>query len=743
MTKEDIAKLLKKARENRGYTQLEIADLLSYTPQNISLWEVSKVSIKIDVFINFCNIVNYDPYEFFKGRLVDLKDKVNFDYKLFVSNLNYLIERRTISKKELIWTLDISYPTLTKILKNELVIYTEQVISLSEYIKIDIKKLLFEKLETNQTYKLESRSQKRVKKLITLSFCLVFTGIVAGLSIYLAINKASITPTSFQEQTPNINIDYYSKSLTGFEVNSNYLINNEDFIPSSTSIIIKKSWYDKKIEIIKKARNENYINSNALKFYINSKRFENYYSDTDYISSALFDEDFESKLNVLSKYDENYDDNYYTLTYSQKQILSDSLNMDLPNLKEYYFNAPLSNYVNNQYQFNYEIKTETVNGNQNTYVEISSVNSSSITKLYIPNTIDSISDIRISDYAFDVSKNPNLVEIIFQEKPTYIGDYAFNGLSLDVLDFGVNDNLNKKTYVKMQPKNSQTNFSNAFYGIKKISKARLPLRFYRSGDSLGYSYSSINYMNLFGETSVIENTNFNGIYSLVLPNPINSETKFFPNEMLTMNCKIYSIYVPNTLVFYFGTSDTKIADLYLRLVRFQDGYSYSTNYELVGKDSTKKTIQMPNSFNHTSFERCYALEYVIFDDQNNGAFLRKNMFNGNLSFRGCINYENIMLIGTNCFQGADLPSKIKLKKVFKINANAFKDSFNLTQVDIYKSDDINSNYPLKIEEGAFSYSSSNLLNKMQKIIFHNFNEDELDLASNYKDSSIQVEFVND
>lgn len=771
MTKEELAKLLKKARENRGYTQLEIADLLSYTPQNVSLWEVGKISLKLDVFFNYCNIVKYDPYSIIEGKLIEDNHNISLDYSIFIGNLNYLIEKRTISKKELIWTLGISYPTLIKVLKEDLIIYVDQYIRLCDYLKIDVRKLLSSKLNQDKAIVSNVKKISLIRKASFISVCMSCISVILVLSILLVVknnqimtlssssttndlssssnNVATLSTSSTQvklkEDTPNIEIDYHTKKLAGFEANSSYLINDESFKMVSEEIEIKTNWYDKNVSIIKVARDEQYENSEVIKLFINSQKFENYYKDSDYVDSALIDENLNEKLTMLSSYDEDLNDTYYTLTSQQKMILSDNLEMELPNLKDDYFEKPLSSFLSDEYQFNYEIKTETNNGNENKYVEINSVKDSSITKLYIPKTVEQISDIRIASYAFEISKNPNLVEIVFEEKPSYLGDYAFKGLSLEVLDFGVNDDLNKRINVTVQPysNNSNVNYSNALSGIKKISKARLPLRFYRDTDKNGYSYSTINYLNLFGDTRPLNNSNFNGIYSLIFPNPVN-DNNVITNEMLAMNCKIYSIYVPKGLNFYYGVSDTKLVDLYLRLVRFQNGYEYkSTNYEIKGKDSTSKFVEIPNYYTLLGFERCYALEYVIFEDNNQGSFLRKNMYNGCVSLKGCIDYSNVMLVGTSCFQGANLPSKIELKKVFKINANAFKDCFNLTQIDIYKSDVIDSNYPLTIQKGAFSYSSNYSLAKLEKIVFHNFSEDELDLAENYKDSSIQAEFIND
>lgn len=51
---------LRKAREGRGYTQKQIADLLEVTPQTVSMWEKGKNKIDIETLDRLCRIYGLD-----------------------------------------------------------------------------------------------------------------------------------------------------------------------------------------------------------------------------------------------------------------------------------------------------------------------------------------------------------------------------------------------------------------------------------------------------------------------------------------------------------------------------------------------------------------------------------------------------------------------------------------------------------------------------------------------------------
>lgn len=132
MTSAEIGSLFKKARIDKKMTQKEVADCLSYSAQNVSLWEVGKVLPKMDSVFDFCSVLKIDPELFLSGNIIPDGKELKFDNEKFLSILKSEATRRNISKKQLESWLCVSRPTLNRILKGEIVVNISQFLRLNE-----------------------------------------------------------------------------------------------------------------------------------------------------------------------------------------------------------------------------------------------------------------------------------------------------------------------------------------------------------------------------------------------------------------------------------------------------------------------------------------------------------------------------------------------------------------------------------------------------------------------------------
>lgn len=534
------------------------------------------------------------------------------------------------------------------------------------------------------------------------------------------------------EDQPSITIDNSSKKLVGFDINKEYLINNEDYKIVSDSIDIEKTWYFKNIEIITKAKSHKYINSEPLNLFINPLDFDNYFDEsllTNVLPNGSVDSELEDKINLFSSSYSNHSS--HTLSNDEQNVLKNNLNVELP----YYHDDVFDNYLNLE-KFVSSISIldyQILQDGDKDYVLISGVKDNyknTVSEIFIPKEIESITDIRIDDESFKLIENvqyEKLNTIIFEQKPHYLGDNVFSGLSLNILDFGYVDDLSYSIDFNFQSRTIQEGeytytslCSQAFKGLKHVDKLRLPLKICEDDTAKFYSV-------LFDTNGkkLIEYSDdeFGGFNALILPRPKEGTYKYYAKKIANM--KISSLYIPKNIEFYPEFNK----DLYLRLVQFEKGYSFLKN----------EKEYLGNAYYY--FIECYALQYYIRDIF--GTYdIPKKFMRGNLSFKGQINYENVQSIGSEAFRGAKLPKNISLKNVTSIAEKAFYMPFKLEQIDIYKSDTISSSSPLEIGKNCF-INQENSSFKIKKIVFHNFEENEIKKDSSYKSEDIIEEFVND
>lgn len=74
--------------------------------------------------------------------------------------------------------------------------------------------------------------------------------------------------TKIKEETPNITVDYKNNQLVGFDSESNYTLNDNEITPIDGKLDIADNWYDRDLTITRKARNDEYVDSNSKSIYL-------------------------------------------------------------------------------------------------------------------------------------------------------------------------------------------------------------------------------------------------------------------------------------------------------------------------------------------------------------------------------------------------------------------------------------------------------------------------------------------
>lgn len=74
--------------------------------------------------------------------------------------------------------------------------------------------------------------------------------------------------TKIKEETPNITVDYKNNQLVGFDSESNYTLNDNEITPIDGKLDIADNWYSCDLTITRKARNDEYVDSNSKSIHL-------------------------------------------------------------------------------------------------------------------------------------------------------------------------------------------------------------------------------------------------------------------------------------------------------------------------------------------------------------------------------------------------------------------------------------------------------------------------------------------
>lgn len=74
--------------------------------------------------------------------------------------------------------------------------------------------------------------------------------------------------TKIKEETPNITVDYKNNQLVGFDSESNYTLNDNEITPIDGKLDIADNWYGCDLTITRKARNDEYVDSNSKSIHL-------------------------------------------------------------------------------------------------------------------------------------------------------------------------------------------------------------------------------------------------------------------------------------------------------------------------------------------------------------------------------------------------------------------------------------------------------------------------------------------
>lgn len=74
--------------------------------------------------------------------------------------------------------------------------------------------------------------------------------------------------TKIKEETQNITVDYKNNQLVGFDSESNYTLNDNEITPIDGKLDIADNWYGRDLTITRKARNDEYVDSNSKSIHL-------------------------------------------------------------------------------------------------------------------------------------------------------------------------------------------------------------------------------------------------------------------------------------------------------------------------------------------------------------------------------------------------------------------------------------------------------------------------------------------
>lgn len=74
--------------------------------------------------------------------------------------------------------------------------------------------------------------------------------------------------TKIKEETPNITVDYKNNQLVGFDSESNYTLNDNEITTIDGKLDIADNWYGRDLTITRKARNDEYVDSNSKSIHL-------------------------------------------------------------------------------------------------------------------------------------------------------------------------------------------------------------------------------------------------------------------------------------------------------------------------------------------------------------------------------------------------------------------------------------------------------------------------------------------
>lgn len=199
----NISNLLKEAREHKSLTQKDVANLLCYSPQTISLWESDKVEPKLDSIFAFCYALKLNPFEFLKYNIVDVNYTLTFNYNWILKCLLNQIDYQDIGKRELEKVINVSRPTLRRILKGDVVLSFNQYLNLCSRLKIDTSF----PLEYKPLYETDTPKNKKYINISIISASII--AIIASISLTVGLrnpqnnnsndNSSKIIETDVQE----------------------------------------------------------------------------------------------------------------------------------------------------------------------------------------------------------------------------------------------------------------------------------------------------------------------------------------------------------------------------------------------------------------------------------------------------------------------------------------------------------------------------------------------------------------
>lgn len=179
-------------RNARGLSQSEVASILGYSPQLISLWESGKAFPDLSIWSKYAKILGVDLSGFLLAKNIKNNDRcetLSFDSNKFSSNLRYLRKKNNLTQVDIAKVTVVNNKTISSWEKGKSFPSLYAFFKLCELLKISEDELYFaykfdEKVDTPIKYKV-----KKIFLPIFLPIILVIAvgGTTAG--VVTAVNK--------------------------------------------------------------------------------------------------------------------------------------------------------------------------------------------------------------------------------------------------------------------------------------------------------------------------------------------------------------------------------------------------------------------------------------------------------------------------------------------------------------------------------------------------------------------------
>ena len=174
-------------RIKKGLSQSDVADILGYTPQLVSLWEKDKAIPDLSVIGKYASILGIDLEGFIKCKNIKRNDycnQYNFDIKKFSNNLKYLRKKNNLYQNDVASKLSVNVKSVLYWESGSSIPSIDNFLSLCDLYKLSIDELYFV-IEVDPI--ISEETTKSHKKALFITLPIVITLVLGSTATGLAI----------------------------------------------------------------------------------------------------------------------------------------------------------------------------------------------------------------------------------------------------------------------------------------------------------------------------------------------------------------------------------------------------------------------------------------------------------------------------------------------------------------------------------------------------------------------------